>query len=97
MRRFIGAIDQGTTSSRFIIFNRDGKIISVDRREHAQIYPRPGWVEHDAMEIWRNTLATMEGAIARAGLGPSDFAAIEDHKSARNHGSLGQGDRSAAS
>ncbi len=76
MRRFIGAIDQGTTSSRFIIFNRDGKIISVDRREHAQIYPRPGWVEHDALEIWRNTLATMEGAVAKAGIGPSDFAAI---------------------
>ena len=55
MSRYVGAIDQGTTSSRFIVFDRKGDIVSVAQKEHRQIYPRPGWVEHDALEIAANT------------------------------------------
>jgi len=76
MTKCVGAIDQGTTSTRFIVFDRAGDIVAVDRREHAQIYPRPGWVEHDAAEIWRNTLAVIEGALERGGLRAGDLAAV---------------------
>ena len=55
MARFVAAIDQGTTSTRLILFDRDGQIAAVDRREHEQIHPRAGWVEHDAREIWKRT------------------------------------------
>src|SRR5690606_27907505 len=68
--------DQGTTSSRFIVFDRQGAIVSVAQREHAQIYPAPGWVEHDAAEIWRNTEAVIGEALARAGLKASDLAGV---------------------
>ena len=76
MSRFVGAIDQGTTSSRFIVFDRDGAIVTVAQKEHAQIYPQPGWVEHDALEIWRNTQEVIGGALAREGLHAADFAAV---------------------
>ena len=75
-RLLIGAIDQGTTSSRFIVFDRSGKIVSLAQKEHAQIYPRPGWVEHDPMEIWRNTEAVIAEALSKAVLKPSDLAAV---------------------
>ena len=55
MPKYIAAIDQGTTSTRCIIFNHDGNIVTVDQKEHRQIYPKPGWVEHDALEIWSRT------------------------------------------
>jgi glycerol kinase len=74
--RYIGAIDQGTTSSRFIVFDKSGGIVSVAQKEHAQIYPQPGWVEHDALEIWRNTQAVIAGALASAGLDAGDLAAV---------------------
>ncbi len=73
---FIAAIDQGTTSSRCIVFDPDGRIVSVDQREHRQIFPRPGWVEHDAAEIWLNVQSSVHNALDRAGLTPSDLAAI---------------------
>lgn len=76
MSQLIGAIDQGTTSSRFIVFDRAGHIVSVAQKEHEQIYPRPGWVEHDPMEIWRNTEAVIVEALAKKGLKPSDLAAV---------------------
>jgi glycerol kinase len=72
----IGAIDQGTTSSRFIVFDRSGKIVSLAQKEHGQIYPKPGWVEHDPMEIWRNTEAVIAEALSRADLKPADLAAV---------------------
>jgi glycerol kinase len=72
----IGAIDQGTTSSRFIVFDRSGKIVSLAQREHGQIYPKPGWVEHDPMEIWRNTEAVIAEALSKAALKPADLAAV---------------------
>ncbi len=76
MSKYIGALDQGTTSSRFIIFDRSGEIISIDQKEHAQIMPQPGWVEHDGSEIWRNSQQVMAGALEKAGLYSSDLAAI---------------------
>jgi len=76
MPSYIGAIDQGTTSTRFIIFDRSGRIISVAQQEHEQIYPEPGWVEHDAEEIWRRTRAVIAEAMAQRELHPSDLAAI---------------------
>jgi glycerol kinase len=76
MASFVGAIDQGTTSTRFIVFDRQGEIVALDQREHAQICPRPGWVEHDAAEIWRNTRATIAGALAKAGLAASDLSCV---------------------
>ncbi|MBN2357617.1 glycerol kinase GlpK [candidate division KSB1 bacterium] len=76
MKKYIGAIDQGTTSTRFIIFDASGRIISSHQQEHRQIYPKPGWVEHDAEEIWRNTRLVIEEAIRKAGLHSKDLAAI---------------------
>jgi glycerol kinase len=76
MARFIGSLDLGTTSNRFIIFDRQGQIKGLDQMEHEQIFPQPGWVEHDPMEIWRNTTRVIAGALAKAGIGGSDLAAI---------------------
>jgi glycerol kinase len=74
--RYIAAIDQGTTSTRCIIFDPDGAIVSLDQREHQQIYPQPGWVEHDANEIWHNVQAVVGGALDRAGLSRADVSAV---------------------
>lgn len=76
MGRFIGAIDQGTTSTRFIVVDRAGDIRAVAQKEHAQICPRPGWVEHDAAEILANTRAVIDMALHKAGLAPADLAAV---------------------
>ncbi|WP_327700649.1 glycerol kinase GlpK [Streptomyces decoyicus] len=65
---FIAAIDQGTTSSRCIIFDRDSRIVSIDQKEHEQIFPLPGWVEHDASEIWTNVEEVVAGALDKAGI-----------------------------
>lgn len=76
MPRYVAAIDQGTTSSRCIVFDHAGAVVSVDQKEHRQIYPRPGWVEHDAEEIWRNVLDVVHGALAKRSIAVSDLAAI---------------------
>src|SRR5208282_1755506 len=76
MPNYIAAIDQGTTSSRFIVFDRAGRIISAAQREHAQIYPNPGWVEHDPTEIWRCVCDVIQEAMAARSLQPSDLSAI---------------------
>jgi glycerol kinase len=73
---YIGSIDQGTTSSRFIIFNKAGEIISVGQKEHQQIYPQAGWVEHDPDEIWRNTQEVIGLALGKANLSAKDIAAV---------------------
>ena len=73
---YVGALDQGTTSNRFIIFDHGGNIVGLDQKEHEQIFPQPGWVEHDPMEIWQNTREVIRGALANAGLTGSDLAAI---------------------
>jgi glycerol kinase len=76
MPELIGALDQGTTSTRFMVFDHEGGVVSVDQREHRQIFPQPGWVEHDPVEIWSKTTSVIEGALSRAGLKASDLAAV---------------------
>jgi glycerol kinase len=76
MPDYIGAIDQGTTSTRFIIFDRGGRIVATAQKEHEQIYPQPGWVEHDPNEIWRRTQEVIADAMELRGLRPRDLAAI---------------------
>ncbi len=76
MSHFIGAIDQGTSSSRFIVFDREGSIVALAQREHAQIYPQPGWIEHDPKEILRNTDAVIADALAQAKLTARDIQAV---------------------
>jgi glycerol kinase len=76
MSGYVAAIDQGTTSTRLILFDRDGRIAASDQREHAQIHPRAGWVEHDPMEIWQRTREVIGGALASAGVEAGEIAAI---------------------
>ena len=64
MAKYAAAVDQGTTSTRFMIFDHAGKVVSVVQKEHEQIYPKPGWVEHDAMEIWARTQDVIKEALA---------------------------------
>ncbi|MDL4770821.1 MULTISPECIES: glycerol kinase GlpK [Thermomonosporaceae] len=74
--RYVMALDQGTTSTRCILFDRNGRLVSVTQREHKQHFPRPGWVEHDAMEIWRNLERIAPESIAQAGATPDQVAAL---------------------
>jgi glycerol kinase len=76
MTRYVGAIDQGTTSSRFIVFDRAGHTVAMAQREHRQILPQPGWVEHDPDEILTNTRAVIEEALRGASLSTADLAAV---------------------
>jgi glycerol kinase len=76
MAQYVAAIDQGTTSSRLILFDRDGRVACVERREHEQITPRAGWVEHDPKEIWRRTREVIGGALAKSDVEAGDVAAI---------------------
>ena len=76
MRQYILALDQGTTSSRAIIFDKKGAIITTAQKEFTQIFPQPGWVEHDANEIWSTQLGVAAEAISKAGLSPENIAAI---------------------
>jgi glycerol kinase len=76
MANYIGAIDSGTTSSRFIVFDRSGRIVSVAQKEHEQIYPKPGWVEHNPDEIWARTQEVIAEALKAKNLTAKDLAAI---------------------
>ncbi|MEW6240332.1 MAG: FGGY family carbohydrate kinase, partial [Chloroflexota bacterium] len=76
MSKYVTAIDQGTTSTRFMIFDHGGNVIAVDQKEHRQIYPAPGRVEHDPLEIWENTREVMRGALEKAGVEAADIAAV---------------------
>ena len=67
-KRYIASIDQGTASSRCILFDERARIVSVGQKEHHQIFPRPGWVEHDAVEIWQNVLEVVQEALSKAQL-----------------------------
>ncbi|KIQ29013.1 glycerol kinase [Variovorax paradoxus] len=73
---YLLALDQGTSSSRSIVFDREGHIVAIAQKELTQIYPQPGWVEHDPMEIWRSQLATAREVLAKAKLKPTDIHAI---------------------
>jgi glycerol kinase len=76
MSKYIGAVDLGTTSNRFMILNARGGIVAMDQKEHEQIFPKPGWVEHDPMEIWNNTCDVIRGALAKASISGDQIAAI---------------------
>jgi len=76
MSKYIAAIDQGTTSTRCMIFDHGGHVVAVDQKEHKQIYPKPGWVEHDPLEIWARTQEVAAGALKKAECNVSDVAAI---------------------
>ena len=76
MAKYSAAVDQGTTSTRFMIFDHEGKVVGIDQKEHEQIYPKPGWVEHDAMEIWGACEAVISGALAKTGVSVKDIAAV---------------------
>jgi glycerol kinase len=76
MAKYVAAIDQGTTSTRLILFDADGRIAAFDQREHEQIHPRAGWVEHDACEVWRRTREVIGGALESSGAEAGDVAAI---------------------
>jgi glycerol kinase len=73
---YIGAIDQGTTSTRFVVFNRRGRVVAIAQKEHEQIYPRPGWVEHNPEEIWQCTREVIADATAKGNIRPAGLAAI---------------------
>ena len=76
IKQYIMAMDQGTTSSRCILFDREGTQVSSAQREFTQIFPKPGWVEHDPMEIWSSQISVAAEAMGRAGVGPEAIAAI---------------------
>jgi glycerol kinase len=76
MADYAGALDQGTTSTRFMVFDHSGQVVALDQKEHEQIYPKPGWVEHDPMEIWERSQSVIRAALDSKGLKASDLAAI---------------------
>ena len=76
MAKYSAAVDQGTTSTRFMIFDHAGKVVAVDQKEHEQIYPKPGWVEHNPMEIWERCQEVIDGALKKSGVDPKDIAAV---------------------
>jgi len=76
MPQYAAAVDQGTTGTRFMIFDRLGQVVASAYEEHTQIYPRPGWVEHDAGEIWARTQSVIGGALNESGIRPTEIAAI---------------------
>lgn len=76
MAKYVGALDQGTTSTRFILFNKAGQPVASHQLEHQQIFPEAGWVEHNALEIWQRTQEVIAGALGKADATPSDLAAV---------------------
>jgi glycerol kinase len=76
MAKYIAAIDQGTTSTRFMIFDTGGSVVAVDQKEHRQLYPKPGWVEHDPFEIWNNVQEVISGVLRKGHINPRDIATI---------------------
>ena len=74
--KYVAALDQGTTSTRCMLFDRQGRMVSIAQREHHQYYPRPGWVEHDAAEIWSIVRRVVPQALAEAGVEPAQVVAL---------------------
>ena len=75
-KKYVGAIDQGTTSTRFILFDHDSKIIASHQLEHKQFYPKPGWVEHDPLEIWENTQKVISTTLVKSNINANEMAAL---------------------
>ena len=76
MSKYVAAIDQGTTSTRCMVFDHSGRVVSVDQKEHEQIFPQPGWVEHSPVEIWERTQEVVAGALKNGGVTTADLAAV---------------------
>jgi glycerol kinase len=76
MAKYVGALDQGTTSTRFMIFDHAGGVVAIHQKEHEQIFPKPGWVEHDPAEIWARSQEVIKGCLEKAGIAASDLAAV---------------------
>ena len=76
MGTYIGAVDLGTTSNRFIIFDQKGRIAGLDQKEHEQIFPQPGWVEHDPEDIWQSVLAAVAEALETGAVSASEVRTI---------------------
>ena len=76
MTKYVGALDQGTTSTRFMIFDHAGGVVAIHQKEHEQIFPKPGWVEHDPAEIWARSQEVIKGCLEKAGIAASDLAAV---------------------
>src|SRR5580658_317065 len=76
MAKYVGALDQGTTSTRFMIFDHSGTVAGVDQKEHEQIFPKAGWVEHDPLEIWQRSQEVIKGALEKTHIEASDLAAV---------------------
>ena len=75
-KKYVVAIDQGTTSSRCMVFDKNGLPVVSDQMEHAQIFPQPGWVEHDAMEIWARVQDVVRNALKNGNISTDDIAAV---------------------
>ena len=95
MAKYAIALDQGTTSSRAMVFNHEGRVESVAQKEHEQIYPKPGWVEHDPAEIWARSQEVIKGALEKAGIAASDLA--DAAREIRESGTFGYLDRTMSS
>jgi glycerol kinase len=76
MSKFIAAVDQGTTSTRCMLFNDQGQVVTSSQKEHRQIYPQPGWVEHDALEIWQTTQDVIQESVSKVSAGRGDISAV---------------------
>ena len=76
MARYAAAVDQGTTSTRFMVFDQKGQIVAVQQKEHEQIYPKPGWVEHNPMEIWERTQEVIKGVLSGGKVDPKDISGV---------------------
>src|SRR4051794_6239020 len=76
MAKYAAALDQGTTSTRCMVFDQGGRVVSVAQKEHEQIYPKPGWVEHDAKEVWERSKEVMQEALDSAGAGAGDISGL---------------------
>jgi glycerol kinase len=76
MAKYAAAVDQGTTSTRFMVFDHQGKVVCFDQKEHEQIYPKPGWVEHSPDEIWERTQSVIKGALSKGNIDPKEIAAV---------------------
>ena len=95
MSRYILALDQGTTSSRAILFDRSGNIIQMAQQEFTQHYPQPGWVEHDPLEIWATEKRALAEVVGAAHIDPKRIAALGYHQPAGDHHPLGPLHRAA--
>ena len=89
MADYVGALDQGTTSTRFMIFDHGGSVVGIDQKEHEQIFPNPGWVEHDPKEIWARATDVIDGALKKANLTGERPRRGRHHEPARDRPGVG--------